>query len=226
MERAHINIAIDGPAGAGKSTVAKAVAKRLDILYLDTGAMYRAMALKALRCGVEPGDRAHVLPLLEATEIFAKQIDGVQHTFLDGEDVSGLIRTQQVSKGASDIGVIPEVRIKLASIQQEIARLSDVIMDGRDIGSYVMPDTPHKFYITASPMERARRRLAELNAKGEYMDVPLERMCEEIIARDHTDSTREFAPLTQMPDAIVIDTTDMDAQLAVDKVLSYLEDVK
>lgn len=220
----HINIAIDGPAGAGKSTIAKAVAAHLGILHLDTGAMYRAMALKALRRGIEPGDAAAVTPLLADTEIFAKNIDGVQHTYLDGEDVSFLIRTQEVGKGASDIGVIPAVRLKLAGLQQQIAKQSDVVMDGRDIGSYVMPDAPYKFYITASVSERAKRRLRELQAKGQYLDVSLGRMEAEISARDYTDSHREFAPLRQAQDAVFVDTTDMDIQTAIACVLGHIKE--
>ena len=222
---AHINIAVDGPAGAGKSTVARAVAKELDILYLDTGAMYRAMALKAIRCGVDPNDEAGVLPLLPNTSITVEYSEGKQHTFLDGEDVTSLIRTEQVSKGASDIGVIPAVRIKLATLQQEIARTTDVVMDGRDIGSYVMPDSRHKFYITASVEVRARRRLMELNDKGQYIGVCLEDMCKEIESRDYTDSHREFAPLTHVPDAALIDTTDMDIPAAVAAVMDKLKDI-
>ena len=133
----RIHIAIDGPAGAGKSTVAKHIAERLSILHLDTGAMYRAMALKALRLGIEPGDAEHVLPLLPRTEITVENKNGIQHTYLDGEDVSVLIRTPEVAKGASDIGVIPEVRIKLAESQRQFAQEHDVIMDGREIGSFV-----------------------------------------------------------------------------------------
>lgn len=218
----RINIAIDGPAGAGKSTIARAVAKKLDILYLDTGAMYRAMALKALRKGASPGNRSEVLPLLPDTEITAKNDGGAQMTFLDGEDVSLLIRTQEVSKGASDIGVIPEVRVKLAELQRAIARENDVVMDGRDICTYIMPDTKNKFYVTASVEERARRRLLELNAKGEYLDYTLEKMQSEIAARDHTDSTRDFAPLTLAPDAIVIDTTRMSAESAIETLMNHI----
>ena len=179
MKEQRINIAIDGPAGAGKSTVARMVAEELSILHLDTGAMYRAMALKALRLGISPGDASGVLPLLPKTEITVENIDGVQHTYLDGEDVSMLIRTPEVSKGASDIGVIPEVRIKLAESQREFAKEHDVIMDGREIGSFVLPDAPYKFYVTASADERARRRLLELQEKGLGMDKTLESLRKE-----------------------------------------------
>ncbi len=218
----RINIAIDGPAGAGKSTIARAAAKRLGILYLDTGAMYRAMALKAIRLGLTPSNRDEVLPILKNTEISAKNIAGKQVTYLDGTDVSQLIRTQEVSKGASDIGVIPEVRVKLAELQKKIAQENDVVMDGRDICTYIMPYTKNKFYVTASVEERARRRLLELNAKGEYLDYTLEKMRLEIAARDHTDSTREFAPLTQSPDAMVIDTTQMTIDAAIETLMNNI----
>lgn len=219
MKEQRINIAIDGPAGAGKSTVARMVAEELSILHLDTGAMYRAMALKALRLGISPGDASGVLPLLPKTEITVENIDGVQHTYLDGEDVSMLIRTPEVSKGASDIGVIPEVRIKLAESQREFAKEHDVIMDGREIGSFVLPDASYKFYVTASADERARRRLLELQEKGLGMDKTLESLRKEILARDHTDSTRAFAPLVRVPDAVLIDTTNMSASEAAAEVL-------
>lgn len=218
----RINIAIDGPAGAGKSTVARAVAKKLNILYLDTGAMYRAMALKALRLGLAPGEREAVLPILASTTISARQENGAQATFLDGENVSALIRTQEVSKGASDIAVITEVRMKLAELQKQIARENDVVMDGRDICTYVMPHTKNKFYVTASVEERARRRLSELRAKGEGAGYDIEKMAKEIAARDHTDSTRAFAPLTLAPNAAVIDTTRMSIDEAVEAVLKKL----
>jgi cytidylate kinase len=217
-----LNIALDGPAGSGKSTVAKALSKRLGILYLDTGAMYRAIALKAIRLGFDPGDASRVVPMLADTGVTVQNVDGVQHTLLDGEDVSGIIRTQEVSKGASDIAVIPAVRVKLVELQREIARAHDVIMDGRDIGSYVIPETPYKFFITASVEERAGRRLSELRAKGEYLDVSEARMQEEIAARDHTDSTREFAPLTRTPDAVYIDTTDMRIEDVVSAILGAI----
>lgn len=220
-----INIAIDGPAGAGKSTVAKAVAKKLGILYLDTGAMYRAMALKAMREGIDPNDKEQVLPLLECTEIYAKNIGGTQHTYLDGEDVSGLIRTPEVSRGASDISAIPDVRIKLAQIQRNIAHTSDVVMDGREIGSYVIPECENKFYVTASVDERARRRLLELKEKGRDNGMTVEDMAKDIAERDYNDSHRAFAPLLRLPEAILIDTTDLTIDEAVNAVLKNLKNI-
>ncbi|MEF2603374.1 MAG: (d)CMP kinase [Christensenellales bacterium] len=220
-----INIAIDGPAGAGKSTVARAVAKKLGILYLDTGAMYRAMALKAMREGIDPNDKEQVLPLLECTEIYAKNIGGTQHTYLDGEDVSGLIRTPEMSRGASDISAIPDVRIKLAQIQRNIAHTSDVVMDGREIGSYVIPECENKFYVTASVDERARRRLLELKEKGRDNGMTVEDMAKDIAERDYNDSHRAFAPLLRLPEAILIDTTDLTIDEAVNAVLKNLKNI-
>ena len=220
-----INIAIDGPAGAGKSTVARAVAKKLGILYLDTGAMYRAMALKAMREGIDPNDKEQVLPLLECTEIYAKNIGGTQHTYLDGEDVSGLIRTSEISRGASDISAIPDVRIKLAQIQRNIAHTSDVVMDGREIGSYVIPECENKFYVTASVDERARRRLLELKEKGRDNGMTVEDMAKDIAERDYNDSHRAFAPLLRLPEAILIDTTDLTIGEAVNAVLKNLKNI-
>ena len=220
-----INIAIDGPAGAGKSTVDRAVAKKLGILYLDTGAMYRAMALKAMREGIDPNDKEQVLPLLECTEIYAKNIGGTQHTYLDGEDVSGLIRTPEISRGASDISAIPDVRIKLAQIQRNIAHTSDVVMDGREIGSYVIPECENKFYVTASVDERARRRLLELKEKGRDNGMTVEDMAKDIAERDYNDSHRAFAPLLRLPEAILIDTTDLTIDEAVNAVLKNLKNI-
>lgn len=220
-----INIAIDGPAGAGKSTVARAVAKKLGILYLDTGAMYRAMALKAMREGIDPNDKEQVLPLLECTEIYAKNIGGTQHTYLDGEDVSGLIRTPEISRGASDISAIPDVRIKLAQIQRNIAHTSDVVMDGREIGSYVIPECENKFYVTASVDERARRRLLELKEKGRDNGMTVEDMAKDIAERDYNDSHRAFAPLLRLPEAILVDTTDLTIDEAVNAVLKNLKNI-
>lgn len=220
---AYLNIAIDGPAGSGKSTIAKHIANTMGILYLDTGAMYRAMALKMLRKGISIADTQAVLNELPSTEVFAENKNGTQVTYLDGEDVSSLIRTNEVSKGASDIAVIPEVRIKLVALQRKIAQVSDVVMDGRDIGSYVIPETENKFYVTATSKERAKRRLLELNQKGMNLDKTLEEMQAEIEDRDRVDSTRKFAPLVQTEDAIFVDTTDMTIEQAVNYVMERIK---
>ena len=218
----YLNIAIDGPAGAGKSTIAKAVAQALGILYLDTGAMYRAMALKALRAGVDPRDPEAVESLLPDTDIFARNIDGAQHTYLDGEDVSQLLRTQEMARAASDISAIPKVRIKLAQVQRAVAQAGDVVMDGREIGSYVLPDTPHKFFVTASLEERRRRQGTESQAAAKPGGRNRGDIQEEVAQRDYNDSHRAFAPLVQVPDAVVIDTTHMTITQAVDAVLAKL----
>ncbi len=220
----YLNIAIDGPAGAGKSTIAKAVAKELNILYLDTGAMYRALALKVLRLNKEPGCAADVLPILPETVITAKSENGVQHTYLDGEDVSALIRTQEVSKGASDIGVIAEVRAKLVETQRQIALENDVVMEGRDIGSVVIPHTPCKFYVTASSRERARRRHKELVETGRDDGKTIEQIQKEIEARDYTDSHRAVTPLVRTADAVLVDTTALDIPAAVGTVLRAIRE--
>ena len=219
----HINIAIDGPAGAGKSTIAKLIAKRMDILHLDTGAMYRAMALKALRNGISPLDAAGVENMLATTDLVVSYENGTQRVKLDGEDVTECIRTPEISKGASDIGTIPAMRLKMVELQQKIAACNDVIMDGRDIGSYVLPNSKNKFYLTASVDERAKRRYLELKGKPGNVDKTLEQVKAEIIARDHTDSTREFAPLTCVEDAHFIDTTDMSIESVVETVVSKIE---
>lgn len=218
----QLQIAIDGPAGAGKSTVAKAVAKALDILYLDTGAMYRAAALYAFRNGADPIDASQVLPLLPSLAVTVRYENGAQRTCLNGEDVTGIIRTPEISKGASDIGVHPEVRVKMAELQRQIAQDQPVVMDGREIGSFVLPNAPYKFFITANPRERARRRLLEMQQRGEQTPS-IEELEQSIIARDYTDSNRAFAPLCQVPDAVLIDTTDMDADTAVNTVLAYIK---
>lgn len=219
----HIAIAIDGPAGAGKSTYAKAIAKRLNMLYIDTGAMYRAMALKAVRNGLDPKNEEDVLTIIDETQISLCHCEDGQRVMLDGEDVTELIRTPIISQGASDISAIPAVRLKLVKLQREIAEQNDVIMDGRDIGSYVLPDARYKFYITASSNERARRRLKELKAKSLVTDdVDVDTVEADIKQRDYNDSNRSLAPLKQVPDAILIDTTDMDIECAIDSIIKHL----
>lgn len=217
-----LNIAIDGPSGSGKSTIARGVAHRLNILHLDTGAMYRALALKALRLGLEPCCRDDILPILPTSRITATFTDGVQRTLIDGEDVSALIRTQEVAKGASDIGTIAEVRSMMVAAQREIALATDVIMDGRDIGSCVMPDTKYKFYVTASLEVRASRRLAEMREKDAAYAKTLDEMLSELAARDATDTGRAASPLVRLRDAVLVDTTEMSIDESVDYVLGFI----
>ena len=209
-------IAIDGPSGAGKSTVAKLLAKNLGITYLDTGAMYRAVGLKALRTGVSCSDEKAVDEMLKNTEIDVVNDDGVQKVYLDGEEVSGFIREHRVSKAASDISAVPCVRIAMVELQRKIASKKDTILDGRDIGTYVLPNADFKFYLTASVQERAKRRYAELTAKGE--SCTLEGIAKDIEQRDYNDSHRALAPLKQADDAVLVDTTNLN----IDEVLQTL----
>ena len=209
----HINIAVDGPAGAGKSTVSKAVAKALGIIYLDTGAMYRALGLKAVRLGVDPNDEGAVLKFLPHTKVEIAYREGVQHILLDGEDVSGEIRLHEISRAASDISKIPAVRLRMVELQREIAAANDVIMDGRDIGSYVLPNAPCKFYLDARPEVRAARRVRDLEAKGQ--SAVYEEILRDIIERDRNESTRAFAPLVCAEDALRVDTSDLTEEQVV-----------
>ena len=215
------NIALDGPAGSGKSTVAKALAKDYNILYLDTGAMYRACGLKALRLGISPKDRAAVEKMLPQLTVKVEYKDGAQHTILDGEDVSSAIRENAVSMAASDISAHPAVRVKMVEMQREIAKSMSCVLDGRDIGSTVLPDAKYKFYITADSKVRAPRRFNELSARGEKVDF--EQLHAEIIARDKQDSEREFSPLVCADDAVVIDTSNMDINEVVATVKAAIQ---
>ena len=214
------NIALDGPAGSGKSTVAKILAKDYNILYLDTGAMYRACALKALRSGISPKDPVGVGEMLKTLDLRVDYKDGRQITMLDGEDVSQAIRENPVSMAASDVSAHHAVRIKMVEMQREIAKRMSCVLDGRDIGSAVLPDAKYKFFITADSKVRAKRRYDELSARGELVDF--DKLHAEIVARDKQDSEREFSPLVCAEDAIVIDTSNMgidEVVLAIKKVI-------
>ena len=202
------NIALDGPAGSGKSTVAKILAKDYNILYLDTGAMYRACALKALRLGIDLKDATAVEKMLSDLDLKVEYKDRKQHTILDGEDVSSAIRENAVSMAASNISAHQAVRVKMVEMQREIANGMSCVLDGRDIGSAVLPNAKYKFFITADSKVRATRRFNELSVRGERVDF--EKLHEEIVARDKQDTEREFSPLVQAKDAIVIDTSNLD----------------
>ena len=202
-----LNIAIDGPSGAGKSTIAKEIAKRLNIIYLDTGAMYRAIGLKAVRLGIDTEDVQGVTGILDSTQIEIKYEDGVQIIYLDGEDVSTAIREHHISKAASNVSKIPAVRLKLVAMQREIAAKNNVVLDGRDITSYVLKDANNKFYLTATPEERAKRRYKELVEKGQNVDY--ETILADINDRDYNDTHRDFAPLTRTEDSVFIDSTEL-----------------
>ena len=215
------NIALDGPAGSGKSTVAKILAKDYNILYLDTGAMYRACGLKALRLGIDPKDREAVEKMLPELNVKVEYFGGAQHTILDGEDVSSAIRENAVSMAASSISAHPAVRVKMVEMQREIAKSMSCVLDGRDIGSTVLPDAKFKFYITADSKIRAMRRFKELQERGE--SVEFEKLHAEIVARDKQDSEREFSPLVCADDAVVIDTSEMDVESVVAAVKSVIQ---
>ncbi len=218
----HImRIALDGPSGSGKSTVAKRLSKELNILYLDTGAMYRATALKALSLGIDTFDIGGVSSFVGNLDLEIKYIDGTQHTFLDGEDVSEKIREPHVSMAASNISSLKCVRLKMVEMQRKIAASMSCVLDGRDIGSFVLPDADYKFYITASVDVRTERRYAELVAKGHGVDKDL--LKKEIEQRDFNDKNRDFAPLVKADDAVLIDTSDMTVDEVVSKILSYIK---
>lgn len=207
------NIALDGPAGSGKSTVAKALAKKYGILYLDTGAMYRACALEALKTGIDGKDKAAVEKMLETLSVDVEYKDGTQHTYLNGEDVSESIRTNEVSMAASNVSAHPAVRVKMVELQRKIAQNTSCVLDGRDIGSTVLPNARFKFFVTADCNVRAERRYKELIARGQSAD--LNEVRSQIVRRDKQDAEREFSPLKQAEDAIVIDTSNLSIDEAV-----------
>ncbi|AEV68456.1 (d)CMP kinase [Acetivibrio clariflavus] len=219
----RVSIAIDGPAGAGKSTIAKMISKKLKIVYLDTGAMYRAVALKAIRQNIDTRDEEKLSKLVKDINIEVRHIDEEQRIYLDGEDVTNLIRTPEVSIGASNVAVVPEVRLKMVEIQREIASKCSVVMDGRDIGTYVLPNATLKIFLTASIEERAKRRYNEQLLKG-ITDVSLEDVKNDILYRDKNDSSRAFAPLAKAEDAVELDTTNMSIEEVVNKILGLIED--
>lgn len=210
-------IAIDGPAGAGKSTVAKAVAAALHFIYVDTGAMYRAMGLYLDSLGIDPSDGERITEHCEDADIRLACSEGKQQIFLAGEDVTELIRSEKAGMLASATSVFPAVRRKLTLLQQQIASAENVVMDGRDIGTAVLPDAPLKIFLTASVDTRAQRRYLELRAKGQEADF--EEIRKDIEDRDYRDSHREASPLSQAEDAVLIDSSDMTADEVTEKVL-------
>ena len=217
-----MNIAIDGPSGAGKSTIAKELAKRLNITYLDTGAMYRTVALKSIWLGVDVEDEEAVKAFLPSVDLDIRYIDGTQHVYLDGQDVSKEIREHRISKAASDISRIPAVRLKLVEMQRALASKYDSVLDGRDITSYVLPHAEYKFFITASPEVRAKRRYDELAAKGEIVDFSV--LLNDIKQRDYNDSHRDFAPLTRTKDSVYIDTSDLTIEQVIKRVMQVVKE--
>ena len=217
------NIAIDGPAGAGKSSIAKRAAKALDFIYVDTGALYRTIGLAATRKGVEPKPSLEVEKLLsEITVDLTFNEKGEQIVLLDGEDVSGLIRTPEASMMASKISAVPSVRAYLLDLQRNMAKSHNVIMDGRDIGTVVLPDAKVKIFLTASPEARAQRRYKELFEKG--IDVKYEDILNDVITRDYNDSHRETAPLKPAEGCVMVDTTELDFEQSVEKIISVIKE--
>lgn len=217
----RINIAIDGPAGAGKSTIAKAISRILGIIYLDTGAMYRAVALKAINSGIDTKDSDALTELVKSINIRIDYKDNQQQVYLDDENVTDKIRTQEVSVGASNVAAVPLVRIKMVELQREIANNNSVVMDGRDIGTYVLPNARYKFFLTASIEERVKRRYLEQLDKVEK-DISFEEVKRDIVYRDKNDSSRDFAPLCKADDAVEIDTTGMSIEDVINRIVSII----
>lgn len=215
------NIAVDGPAGAGKSTIAKLVAKKMNLIYVDTGAMYRAMALHMIKQGVDINDEAAVIAECVNADITIKYENGVQVVYLNGENVNAFLRTEEVGNAASKTSVLPPLRARLLELQQNLAKNSDCIMDGRDIGTCVLPGADVKIYLTASSEVRAKRRYDELTAKGEVCDIA--KIKADIEERDYRDMNRETAPLKQAEDAVLVDSSYMTIEEVVDEIIKICE---
>lgn len=217
-----MKIAIDGPAGAGKSATAKAVAKELGFIYVDTGALYRGIGLYVIRKGAKASSIEEVVPLLAEIKIEMRHIEGEQHIFLNGEDVSGLIRTESVSAAASDVSAIPAVRDFLFDMQRDIAEKNDVIMDGRDIGTAVLPDAELKIFLTAKPEVRAERRVKQLLEKG--IEAKFDDVLADVIQRDYNDSHRDFRPLKLAEDGILLDNSELSFEETFEKIISLAKE--
>lgn len=216
------SIAIDGPSGAGKSTLARQLARALNFIYVDTGAMYRTVGLSIARQGIGSKNADAIVAQLPSISIHLAYENGEQRIFLNGEDVSEAIRTEQASRYASDVSALPAVRAFLLDLQRDMAKKQNIIMDGRDIGTVVLPDADVKIFLTASPQARARRRYEELRAKGE--DVTPESVFENLMLRDKNDSTREAAPLKAAPDAVIVDTTNDTLPQALARLNAVIEE--
>ena len=216
------NIAIDGPAGAGKSTIAKKVAKELDFIYVDTGAMYRSMALYLIRKGVKAEEKNKIIELLPEIHVTLAYVEGEQHVYLNQEDVSSLIRNEEVSQMTSSISTIAEVREALLSLQRNLAKENNVLMDGRDIGTCVLPNAELKIYLPASTKVRAKRRYDEMIEKG--MECNLKELEASIKERDQRDMNREIAPLKQAEDAVFLDTSDMNIEEVVSAIIRLVKE--
>ena len=209
-------IAIDGPAGAGKSTIAKILAKELELIYVDTGALYRSIGYYVTQQGIDTTDTAAVVASLEGLKVELRYVEGVQRVFVNGEDVSDYIRTPAISMAASAVSAIPAVRAFLLDTQRNIAAANSVVMDGRDIGTTILPDAKIKIFLTASPESRAKRRFDELQEKGD--PATYEEVLADMIKRDYDDSHREISPLRQAPDAVLVDTSEDTLAEAVERM--------
>lgn len=220
----YFSIAIDGPAGAGKSTIAKKIAKKLDFIYVDTGAMYRALALYFIRNKISSNDKEQIEKACDRVDVTIEYKDGEQQVLLNGENVSGLIRTEEVGNMASASSVYPVVRLKLVELQRSLASKANVVMDGREIGTFVLPEANLKIYLTASSEERARRRFLELKEKGIAADIG--EIEKDIIERDTRDMNREFAPLKQADNAIVLDSSNMAIDEVVDTIIKHFNKIR
>jgi len=219
----YISIAIDGPSGAGKSTLARKAAAILGYLYVDTGAIYRTVALSAVRRGIDPADAERLVPTLNELDIRLEYAeDGLQHMYLNGEDVSQAIRVHEISQHASTVSAIPTVRAFLLDLQRDLARKNNVIMDGRDIGTVVLPDADVKIFLTASPESRAKRRHLELQQRGQ--DTDFDTVLKDIIRRDEQDTNRPIAPLRQAEDAVLVDTTHLDLEQSLQAILTTIKE--
>jgi cytidylate kinase len=218
------SIAIDGPAGAGKSTIAKTIAKKLGFVYVDTGAMYRAMGLYFLRKGVDGQDGESIAAMCPEIQVTIEYVNGEQQVLLNGENVSGLIRTEEVGQMASVTSAQPAVRAALLQLQRDMAKSANILMDGRDIGTNVLPNAELKIYLTASADVRAKRRYDELTAKGTVCDYEV--IKQDIIKRDHQDMTRATAPLKQAEDAVLVDSSDMTIDQVVEAIIGHYYRVK
>lgn len=212
------NVAIDGPAGAGKSTIAKLVAKKKGYIYVDTGAMYRGLAVHFLDRGIEPENRAGIIEAVKEADVSIQYENGIQQVYLNGKNITERLRSEEVGRMASLTAPVPEVRAKLLELQKNLAREQDVIMDGRDIGTCVLPDADVKVFLTASARKRAKRRYDELTGKGIECDLATIEL--DIRKRDEQDSTRELAPLKQAEDAVLVDSSDMTIEEVADAIIS------
>lgn len=218
----YISVAIDGPSGAGKSTVARAAAARLGYVYVDTGAMYRAIGLAVCRKGISGDDTAGIVAVLPEVKLDIRYEDGAQHILLCGEDVSDAIRTPEIAKYASKVSAVPEVRQFLLETQRDMAKNGNILMDGRDIGTVILPDAPVKIFLTASAEARAQRRYLELHEKGQ--SITFDEVLHDIQQRDEQDMTRAVAPLKQAADAVLLDTSDISLEQSIEAVLRIIRE--